>query len=327
MIKNPSPPPPSASGPRQPPAASKQERPRLPRRPVLRFSPTAWAKLVWFCLHGETEIGGFAVTDRRDPLYVTEFVTVKQEADWASVKLDDAAVADFFDRQVDLGRRPEQFARLWCHTHPGDSPTPSGTDEETFARAFGACDWAILFVLARTGKTYARLRFNVGPGGQGDIPVEIDWSRPFAAADHAAWESEYTANIQSRRAQALVDRGTSLLNDGLMAEGKGSKATSSDPLVAEDLGPCEPLGADGLGLLDPFDFESDWADLLATAEWADLEAAAEKVCMRWGLIDQGDWAEAVLSLTPDRQQEFRKEVEAVLANQPIRRSCLMGNLD
>ena len=47
------------------------------------------------------------------------------------------------------------------------------------------------------GKTYARLRFYVGPGGQILIPVAVDYRLPFAAADHAAWEAEYQAHIQT----------------------------------------------------------------------------------------------------------------------------------
>ena len=99
--------------------------------PVLRFTPTAWAKFQFFCHHGETEIGGFGVTDAEDLLLVKEFITVKQTVSLVSVHFDDNAVADFFDAQVDVGRKPEQFARLWLHTHPGESPSPSGTDEES----------------------------------------------------------------------------------------------------------------------------------------------------------------------------------------------------
>ena len=69
-------------------------------------------------------------------------------------------------------------------------------DEETFSRVFGHCDWAVLFVLARFGKTYARLRFNVGPGGQIVIPVAVDFTVPFGSSDHAAWGAEYETNIR-----------------------------------------------------------------------------------------------------------------------------------
>ena len=82
------------------------------------------------------------------------------------------------------------------HTHPGNSPEPSGIDEETFTRVFGRTEWALMFILARGGSSYARLRFHVGPGGDVDLPVRVDYSRPFAASDHAAWQEEYLANVQ-----------------------------------------------------------------------------------------------------------------------------------
>ncbi len=168
-----------------------------PAKPVLRLSPTAWAKLLYFRDHGESEIGGFGITSQDDLLRIEEFATVKQEATMASVSFDDEAVADFFETQVDAGRKPQQFARIWLHTHPGDSPQPSSVDEETFRRVFGKCDWAVMFVLARNGKTYARLRFNVGPGGEVVIPVEVDYACPFGSSDREAWKSEYKANIKA----------------------------------------------------------------------------------------------------------------------------------
>lgn len=169
---------------------------QLPPPPVLRFTPTAWAKLQFFCHAGETEIGGFGVSPSRDLLLVEEFVTIRQQTSVVTVAFDDDAVADFFDDQVMEGRKPEQFARIWLHTHPGDSATPSSTDEETFARVFGPSDWAVMFILARGGQTYARLRFNTGPGGQMLIPVAVDYSHPFEGSDHLAWEEEYDAHIQ-----------------------------------------------------------------------------------------------------------------------------------
>ena len=98
---------------------------------TLRFSPTAWAKLMYFRDKSDNEVGGFGISDPDDLLFVREFVTVKQEVTCVSVKFDDQAVADFFDTQVDLGRKPEQFARVWLHSHPGDSPEPSVIDEDS----------------------------------------------------------------------------------------------------------------------------------------------------------------------------------------------------
>jgi len=140
-------------------------------------------------------VGGFGVTPADDLLFIEEFVTVKQEVTEASIAFSDEAVADHFERQVDSGRRPQQFARIWLHTHPGESPHPSGVDEETFSRVFGGCEWAVMFIVAQGGNLYARLRFNIGPGGEAVIPVCVDYGRPFGPSDHDAWKTEYEANI------------------------------------------------------------------------------------------------------------------------------------
>ena len=167
------------------------------RRLALRFSPTAWAKLLYFRDKSDNEVGGFGITEQDDLLFVKEFVTVKQEVTPVSVKFDDVSVANYFEDQVDLGRKPEQFARIWLHSHPGDSPEPSIIDEETFERVFGNCQWAVLFVVAQDNKTYAKLSFNVGPGGQVLIPVGIDYSQDFGASNRELWDTEYTANIKA----------------------------------------------------------------------------------------------------------------------------------
>jgi proteasome lid subunit RPN8/RPN11 len=165
--------------------------------PLLRFSPTAWAKLLYFRDRSDNEVGGFGITEPDDLLYVREFITVKQEVSIVSVEFDDEAVADFFDTQVDQGRQPEQFGRIWLHSHPGDSPLPSDIDEETFARVFGKCQWAAMFIIAQNNDTYARLSFNVGPGGHVLIPVEIDYSRDFGPGNHEHWENEYDTNVSA----------------------------------------------------------------------------------------------------------------------------------
>jgi proteasome lid subunit RPN8/RPN11 len=172
--------------------------------PALVFAPLAWLKLKFFCHAGDTEVGGFAVSAEHDPLYVQDFVTVRQYTTAVSVEFDDAAVADHFDDAVDAGLTPARVARLWCHTHPGDSPEPSTTDEHTFARVFGACDWSVMFILSRTGRTYARLRFSAGPGGAVLLPVGVDWEEwPRAVLEQpedlaglaTAWAAEFDRNV------------------------------------------------------------------------------------------------------------------------------------
>lgn len=143
----------------------------------------------------DNEVGGFGITEAEDLLFVTDFALVKQKVTAVSVSFEDESVADLFEDQVEAGRQPEQFGRIWLHSHPGDSPEPSCTDESTFARVFGSCDWAIMFIVAQDSKTFARLRFNAGPGGEVKIPVYVDYSYEFDAADFEVWKQQYLANV------------------------------------------------------------------------------------------------------------------------------------
>ena len=168
---------------------------RAPAKPVLRFSPPAWTKLLFLRDRGPTEIGAFGITVPGDPLFITDIRLVRQFCTPMTVKFDDGAVADFFDEQVDLGRRPEEFSRVWLHTHPWGSAKPSQTDEETFVRCFGRTEWAVMFILARQGETYARLRFNVGPGGSLIVQAQVEFTVPYEGTAFEAWDAEYRANV------------------------------------------------------------------------------------------------------------------------------------
>src|SRR3954470_15664559 len=88
----------------------------LKTSPVLRFSPTAWAKLLFLRDAGDTEIGAFGISAPYDLLFVEDVQLVRQTCTWVRVEFDDEEVANYFDDQVDAGRRPEQFGRLWLHT-------------------------------------------------------------------------------------------------------------------------------------------------------------------------------------------------------------------
>lgn len=164
-------------------------------RPALRFSPTAWSKLLYLRDRGVAEIGAFGIAPAQDPLLVTEVQLVRQQSSHDALTLDDASVADYFDEQVLLGRHPEQFARIWIRIQSGSSVEPSRIDEATCWRCFGRTDWIVLCLLGRNGQISARLRFHVGPGGWLRLPVSVDFRHPFAASAFADWEREYQDNV------------------------------------------------------------------------------------------------------------------------------------
>jgi proteasome lid subunit RPN8/RPN11 len=219
----------------------------LTTRP-LRFSPTAWAKLLRLRDLGETEVGGFGISRPGDLLLVEDVSLIRQQCTEVTVKFDDASVADFFDRQVDRCLAPEQFARIWIHTHPGSSPQPSSTDEATFARCFGNSDWAIMFILARGGQTYARLHFSAGPGGALLLPVEIDFRQPFTGSDWTAWDAEYLQSV-AREAHLASPRRRPLA--GRISRTTRPEATEQDPPL--DAWWDQPLWGNGPLLARPFD--------------------------------------------------------------------------
>jgi len=152
----------------------------------------------------DNEVGGFGITEAEDLLFVTDFVLVKQKVTAVSVSFEDESVADLFEDQVEAGRQPEQFGRIWLHSHPGSSPEPSMTDEQTFARVFGSCDWSVMCIVAQDGGTYARLRFSAGPGGEVKVPVCVDYNYEFDAADFEVWKQQYLTNVIEDTAFSLT---------------------------------------------------------------------------------------------------------------------------
>jgi len=235
--------------------------------PTLRLTPTAWAKLLYLRDAGNTEIGGFGIAAADDLLLIEDVSLVDQSCTAVAVEFDDTAVANFFDEQVDCGRRPEEFGRVWIHTHPGSSAQPSGTDEETFARVFGGTDWAVMFILARGGQTYGRLRYHLGPGVDVQLPVEIDYSRPFEGSDHAGWQAEYDRCVQevipvvSRRKPSPLELAAGV---GTADEWPDEQWSAGDGFVenwsAEDW-PADDWYNAWRDYVDPSDFPKEAADV------------------------------------------------------------------
>ena len=52
-----------------------------------------------------------------------------------------------------------------------------------------------MFILAKGGQTYARLRFNAGPGGEVLIGVGIDYTQPFLGSDQLLWANDFKMHV------------------------------------------------------------------------------------------------------------------------------------
>jgi hypothetical protein len=61
-------------------------------------------------------------------------------------------------------------------------------------------------IVAQEGSTYARLRFNAGPGGEVKIPVYVDYNCEFDASDFEVWQQQYMANVVEDNIFALTSK-------------------------------------------------------------------------------------------------------------------------
>ena len=166
--------------------------------------PAAFLKLMYCCHAAATEIGGFGISSATDPLVIDAFALVAQTCSSVTVAFDDASVADHAERYVEAGIGPDRSMRIWIHTHPGESATPSMTDERTFASSFGGCDWSAMLIQGRGSERYCRLQFTAGPGTSVLVPVLFDWaSLPTWLEAHAdelpaiirGWSAELEMNV------------------------------------------------------------------------------------------------------------------------------------
>jgi hypothetical protein len=108
----------------------------------------------------------------------------------ARLRPSPSTLADASHQRADRAT-PEEH--IWILTHAGDDPMPTPSDEDVFGILCRCTPWAVLCVLTPAGRHAARLEFQVGPGGPLRVPVCLDLSRPFAAADHTAWDCEFAA--------------------------------------------------------------------------------------------------------------------------------------
>lgn len=163
---------------------------------TLRITAYAYAKLLWMRDRGNTEVAAFATTATKDPLLVTDFRLIKQKCTNVTFDLDTDDLVEDVEKTLDEGLSPWMTHNILCHTHPGNCPNPSLTDEENFKQAFSHPNWAIMLIIAQDGSTYCRLKINTAPGVEKLLRVQIDFTQEFTASDHTAWEKEYKEKVK-----------------------------------------------------------------------------------------------------------------------------------
>lgn len=166
---------------------------------MIRFTPYAWAKLLFMRDRGSSEVGGYGISSIEDPLLVTDFRLVKQEAGMAHFEFDDEGLAEYAEEMAfENELQPAEFQRILIHTHPGSSAAPSGTDETNFDEKMSDCSWSIMFILAKGGQTTCALKYK-NPAIRVEIGCMIDFLEPFDASCQEEWEKEYEELVNIKK--------------------------------------------------------------------------------------------------------------------------------
>jgi proteasome lid subunit RPN8/RPN11 len=160
----------------------------------------------YFANEFEVECGGWGIAPACDrPLIVKDIALIKQVSSTASIDFEDEGVVSYMEDMAELGYNFPQFMRVWVHTHPGNSASPSPTDNDTFLDLAKTLPFVVMLIIARGGDTHAELGyFTAGHFFSAEIPVEIDWR----ADSWKEWDDEYHDNVIVKKYSARVQRGS-----------------------------------------------------------------------------------------------------------------------
>lgn len=122
-------------------------------RSSLILSSNAYEKLLWFRNQKDTEVGAMGISLPDDPLHICDFSFLPQECTSVSTDFDPEAQDAWMDEMmIDKKLSPEQFTRVWAHTHPSQSASPSGTDWDTFQEIMGNMPWGVMLILGTSNE-------------------------------------------------------------------------------------------------------------------------------------------------------------------------------
>ena len=292
-----------------------------PEKPKLVFANEAWHKLRYICRKAPTEIAGFGVSSVEDLLSVKEFHLLNQEASVAYVEIDDDAMAEFIDEQyAKFGRQPVETGRIWIHTHPSGSASPSGTDWRTFNKTFADCDWSVMMILSKSDDVTCHMQMRVG-GMVSQFKIEVeneDYHYPVSVTN--VWDAEFAAtrknvvvrsSTTSSRTPIGFHSGTTSRHPALEPSGTPAPRWRGD---GYDFSGYSWASVDDLDSMD--DFSISQSDVMAMESEDDTVVAAEPFDttedMKWEKLKDdfvksgGDdlWANDYQLLTWENYSEF-----------------------
>ena len=160
------------------------------------FTPYAYAKMIYMRDKQANEVSCMAITPNTLNI-IEELYFPRQEVQSAYVDIDEDGLALMCDELAQKGLQPEQFMRIWIHTHPKSmGATPSGRDRQCMEESFSTPDWAIMMIFSQNGESFAELRMNKPFLMTQKLDIFVDYSSPFPASNKAEWDKEYEKNVK-----------------------------------------------------------------------------------------------------------------------------------
>ena len=218
-------------------------------QPRLVWDLLPWLKLQYLCGVGPTEIAGYGIGDDDDPLHIVDFCLIKQKATSVSFEFDDVALIRHCEEHQEAGISIEQCFRVWVHTHPGNSATPSGYDWQVWGSNLAKEPWKVMMILARGGEVTSHMRVGGGPGlprweGPIRMSVDLNSSVPYNRMGKLrdSWRREY---------RKCVNAGP-LIQD--LQEARKKSTETCKPLRVVEISPSEGGPAWGRET----DWRTDW---------------------------------------------------------------------
>jgi len=165
--------------------------------PTIRFSQYAWDKMSYLASKYNHEIGCFGLSAEDDPLLIIDVLLPKQKVSVAAVDFDDDDLAEFVECHI-RNFPLERFFRIWIHTHPNMSSSPSGTDNKTFLKIFSNAEWAAMVIFPSSQKcpVYGELWIkNLGL----HLTVDVGCESIISEEMKTAWEREVEKKVKVER--------------------------------------------------------------------------------------------------------------------------------
>lgn len=125
------------------------------------FHQEPWLKLCALSQEGYNELAGFGISAADDPLEIEDFVLVKHFATAATFEFCPDAMGKHMEDMAARGISPDRCLKIYIHTHPHESPTPSQTDWNEFEDFSENSDFTVMFIMARGGACHCTLRLRM----------------------------------------------------------------------------------------------------------------------------------------------------------------------